>query len=231
MGRAQRLVESQEVAATLSLADSLDEQDLLESIIDAAKPVVADDCARLHYLLATPFRYPPLWHGSRFGTRIERGIFYASRQLQTCMAEVAFYRFCWWHDMREPPPNPIVTYHTAFEFSYRSDAGLDVSSYAFADYADQLRHPSRYGPTQAFGQRLRSHEVEVLVYPSARCPHDGRNIAVFSPTAIYSQAPEVPQTVLCHTRTDVVFFALLDRKYEFPLPTFLVDGELPNPAA
>ncbi len=231
MGRAHRLVESQEVTATMVLADSLDEQDLLESIIDSAKPPIPSDCRHMHYLLYTPFRYPPLQFGSRFGTRTERGIFYASRQIQTCMAEVAYYRFCWWYDMLEAPPHAIDTCHTLFEFSYRSDSGVDLSSYDYAEAADELKNPVSYTDTQALGQRLREQSTEVLVYPSARCVNGGRNIALFSPSAIFSNTPELPQSTLCHTRAEVVFFAIMERKHEFKLDAFLVDGELPRPAA
>lgn len=231
MGRAHRLVESQEVTATMVLADSLEEQDLLETIIDSAKPPIPSDCQHMHYLLYTPFRYPPLQFGSRFGTRAERGIFYASRQMHTCMAEVAYYRFCWWYDMLEAPPHAIDTCHTLFEFSYRSDAGIDLSSYDYADVADELKDPISYTATQQLGQRLREQSAEVLVYPSARCVNGGRNIALFSPAAIFSNTPELPQSTLCHTRADVVFFAIMERKQEFKLDAFLVDGVLPRPAA
>ena len=229
MGRAHRLVESQEVTATLLLTDSLAEQDLLEAIIDSAKPPVPDDCQHMHYLLYTPFRYPPLKYGSRFGSRAERGIFYASRQAQTCMAEVAYYRFCWWHDMLEAPPHAIDSCHTLFEFSYRSDSGVDFSSYDYAESSEELKDRSSYRETQALGKRVRESAVEVLVYPSARCVNGGRNIALFHPAAIFSNTPELPQSTLCHTRANVVFFAIMERKLEFSLDSFLVDGKLLRP--
>src|SRR2546421_6198321 len=43
-------------------------------------------------LLSTPFRHPPLRNGSRFGTRLLRGILYGARELPTALAEVAYYR-------------------------------------------------------------------------------------------------------------------------------------------
>jgi hypothetical protein len=42
-------------------------------------------------LLTTPFRYPPLRHGSRFGSRQYRGIFYGSRSRSGCLVEGAYY--------------------------------------------------------------------------------------------------------------------------------------------
>lgn len=68
-GEILRLVESQEQVATNQLVSTLAEQDLLESMLEASKPPLPQGTARLDYLLATPFRYPPLPHGSRFGGR------------------------------------------------------------------------------------------------------------------------------------------------------------------
>lgn len=66
-----RAVEAQHVVATRALLDSLAEQELLESVLEASKPPVPAPCAGLDYLTHTPFRYPPPSHGSRFrGSRI-----------------------------------------------------------------------------------------------------------------------------------------------------------------
>ena len=92
-GPAWRAVESQHVTSTRKLVDSDDEQQLLESLIDAAKPPWPSGrrFVGLHYLLATPFRHPPLRYGSRFGTRRERGIFYCAETQATVFAEKAYY--------------------------------------------------------------------------------------------------------------------------------------------
>src|SRR5215208_6155464 len=84
-----RAVEAQHQVSTRKLVDSVEEQHLLEDLIDRAKP--PDRTAgRVHYLLATPFRYPPLRHGSRFGTRFERGLWYGAESPRTMFAEVAY---------------------------------------------------------------------------------------------------------------------------------------------
>ena len=65
-----RVVEAQHINSTRKLVDTDDEQELLEALIDGAKrpaPVGASFVG-LHYLLSTPFRYPPLKYGSRFGS-------------------------------------------------------------------------------------------------------------------------------------------------------------------
>jgi len=86
-----RVVEAQHQVSTRKLVDSAEEQALLEDLIDRVKPPDATG-GRLHYLLFTPFRYPPLAHGSRFGGRHERGIWYGSVERRSAFAEVAYYR-------------------------------------------------------------------------------------------------------------------------------------------
>jgi hypothetical protein len=55
-----RVVETQQDSSTRRLVDSAAEHELLEALLDESKPPVPDGCRGLHYLLFTPFRYPPL---------------------------------------------------------------------------------------------------------------------------------------------------------------------------
>lgn len=52
-----------------------------------------------HYLLATPFRYPPL---KVVGTRSEPSLFYGWPETRTVPAEAASYRFVFWSGMATP---------------------------------------------------------------------------------------------------------------------------------
>src|SRR3954470_13516480 len=88
-----RVVENQHDTSTRKLVDSLEEHAVLEAILDREKPRVPPDCAEAHYLLSTPFRYPPLRYGSRFGTVSQRSIWYGGEELETALGETAFYRF------------------------------------------------------------------------------------------------------------------------------------------
>ena len=76
-----------------------------------ASPRCRTGGADSHYLLATPFRYPPLPYGSRFGSRFEPSLFYGARSASTALAESAYYRFVFWSGMATPPPAPL-TYAT-----------------------------------------------------------------------------------------------------------------------
>ena len=82
-GRAWRLVEAQHVVSTMKLVDDVAEQRLLEDLLEAAKPPLPAAAKGLHYLLATPFRYPPLPRGSRFRAAGEPGVFYGADALAT----------------------------------------------------------------------------------------------------------------------------------------------------
>src|SRR5262245_6883848 len=84
-----RVVEAQHRVSTMKLVDTLDEQSVLESLVEATKPRLPPECQHLHYLLATPFRYgAPYPSGSRFRRAgMTPGVFYASRTSSTAIAE------------------------------------------------------------------------------------------------------------------------------------------------
>ncbi len=225
-------MESQEQIATNALVDSLAEQALLESLLEASKPPQQPDTAGLHYLLATPFRYPPLRHGSRFGTRFEPSLFYASRDQDSALAETAYYRLVFWSGMTSPPPGGrLTTEHTAFGARIDTTKGLQLQAAPFDSYADQLQHPADCAATQQLGQQLREAGIEAFEYRSARDPQQGINIALFQPRAFAAPAPHWQQTWLCETgESGVAFFSKQHGIRQYEREVFLVAGELPVPA-
>ena len=102
-GTLYRLVESQEQIATLGYVDTLDEQALLEEMLESTKPNYKEDLSAYHYLLSTPFRYPPLQWGSRFGGIHEPSLFYGGVSIAVTLAESAYYRFIFWKSMAGKP--------------------------------------------------------------------------------------------------------------------------------
>ncbi|MFZ0788082.1 MAG: RES family NAD+ phosphorylase [Chromatiaceae bacterium] len=232
-GELLRLVESQEQVATSSIVDDLAEQVLLEDLLEPVKPPLRPGTESLHYLLASPFRYPPLRYGSRFGSRFEPSLFYGALSLQTVLAEAAYYRLVFWTAMAEPPPaGRLLTQHTVFRARYRSPRGLRLQDPPCDSHATELRHPSDYGPTQALGHRLREMDVEAIEYGSARDPSGGQNVGLFSPAALASRRPLDPQPWLCETRASRVAFSGGTERaaYAFPIELFQVEGRLPLPA-
>ena len=232
-GPVLRLVESQEQVATNSLVRTLAEQALLEDLIEASKPRVPRPAIGLHYLLATPFRYPPLPWGSRFGTRFEPSLFYAARTIETVLAECAFYRFVFWSGMAEAPPAPLDTRHTLFSVAIATSRGLKLQQAPFAEYSAALRDRSHYGATQALGSAMRDAGIDAFEYRSARDPQQGLNVALFTPAALGTPKPDILDEWLCQTRADrVTYYSRPGGGVrDFPLESFLVDGELPLPAA
>jgi hypothetical protein len=228
-----RMVESQQQIATTSLVDDLAEQALLEELIERSKPPLRAGTERLHYLLATPFRYPPLRHGSRFGTRFEPSLLYGARGLPTLLAEVAYYRFLFWTGMNVPPPSRrLLTQHTLFRARWRSERGVRLHAPPCNAYETQLRHPSDYGATQRLGRALREIGVGAFEFVSARDPARGINVALFEPEALISRTPLAVRAWLCETRADRIVFAAEDEPelHVLDFDLFAVDGKLPLPA-
>lgn len=232
-GEAVRVVESQEQVATSTLVRDLAEQALLEDMLERVKPPRRAGTQRLHYLLATPFRYPPLTHGSRFASRFEPGLYYAARGIAPALAETAYYRLYFFHGMAQPPPSGrLLTQHTAFAARIRTRNGMRLHAPPFAAHERALRDPVRYAATQRLGAALREYGVEAFEYLSARDVRRGINVALFAPRALASPRPLWQQAWLCQTRAEEVAFSRAGdgEVRRFPIAQFLVDGRLPQPA-
>jgi len=227
-----RVVEAQHRVSTRKLVDTLEEQALLEDLIEGAKP--PDPTAgRLHYLLATPFRYPPLRHGSRFGTRAERGIWYGSKTRRAAFAEVAYYRLVFLEGTHADL-GPVSTQLTAFRVHARSERGVDLVAPPFAEHRDVIASPVDYAETQALGRAMREAGVELFRYPSARAGDGEVNVGAFSPAVFTGARPRSLETWQCTATRGLVEFAKLDYfrrgTFGFAREAFLVDGRLPLPA-
>ena len=231
-GEILRLVESQEQIATNRLVVTLAEQELLESLLEASKPPLPKGSARLDYLLATPFRYPPLTHGSRFGGRHEPSLFYASRSTGAVLAESAYYRFVFWQGMRRPPPAPLRTQHTLFGAKLRARRAYVLHQPPFDGFGAAIASRDNYAPTQALGRCLRDAGADAIEYISARDADGGLNVALYVPAAFGHPRPTFKEEWLCETRADEVsFYARRDAGLRvFPLSQFTVEGRLPSPA-
>ena len=234
-GKAWRVVEGQHVISTRKLVDSAEEQRILEELIDESKPPLPDDAefAGLHYLLATPFRYPPLRHGSRFGSRDERAIWYGSSRVRTALAETAYYRLLFLEGT-SADLDPLVLELSAFHVPYRSHRGVDLFRAPFDAHRKTIASPERYDATQRLGRAMRAADVDVFRYPAARDATGGVNVGIFRPRAFASRIPESAvgwSAVL--TREAVEFVSkdlVLPRRVHFDRRRFEIDGRLPAPA-
>lgn len=232
---AHRVVESQSINATRKLVDSDDEQRLLEELIDGAKPPLkAPEFTKLHYLQFTPFRYPPLAHGSRFGTRAERSLWYGSLSLSTAMAEVAFYRLQF---LQGTTANldPVNAELTGFCTDIETEQGIDLTARPFDAFRHLIASRTSYADSQPLGRDMRNADIHAFLFPSARDPNGGTNVGLFHP-AFANKQPHSETRFRCYaTRNRVEFSenARLKTRHErihlaFERSAFEVDHLLPN---
>ena len=232
-GTVYRLVESEKDIATLAYVDTLEEQALLEEMLEDSKrryPAASD---AYDYLLKTPFRYPPLKWGSRFGRPHEPSLFYGARRIDTTLAEAAYYRLVFWHAMTTPPPaKAIRTRHTSFAVGYRTRHGVQLHTDVFAGHQAALTHPFDYAACQALGTAMREAGIEAFEYTSARDPRRGRCVGLFVLSAFSAKVPQDKSAWVCELSATRVAFKREREKaiVHFEKSDFEVDGALPMPA-
>lgn len=194
-GEAWRVVESQSRVATMKIVDTASEQEILEAELERSKPLIPAACGQLHWLLATPFRYAPYPHGSRFRRARQReGCLYAAERVETAVAEAAFYLLLFTLDAPGAalPRNPRE--RSAFSFRYRTSTGLDLCAAPLAADIAHWTDPVNYEACQALADAAREAKVDVLRYASVRDPEEGSNIAVLDCGALASKEPVTFQT-------------------------------------
>lgn len=235
--QAWRIVEGQHRIATRKLVDSDAEHRVLEDLIEGKKPRLPRDvqAAGLHYLLSTPFRYPPLRYGSRFGARTERSLWYGSETLHTAFAESAYYRLYFLDGTKADIPARTVEL-SAFSALIASSRAIDLTAPPFDAHHDVIAHKTSYVETQRLGSAMRADGVEAFRFPSARDPQHGNNVALLTPSAFASTTIDNTQTWFCTTSRASV--ELKRKTFMSSTPTlrferrdFEVDGRLPEPSA
>lgn len=187
--RLWRAVEAQHVASTRRLVDSLDEQRQLEEILEATKPPLPAAARDLHYLLATPFRYPRP-EGSRFRAPDDLGVFYGAELPRTACAELGYWR---WLFLTDSPQLAALgpAQQSLFEATVKTPA-VDLSKSPFSRDARRWQSPDDYSATQRFGKAAREAGVGLVLYRSVRDPEPGVCGAVLRPDAFRSREPTGP---------------------------------------
>ena len=228
-GQLFRVVESQEQIATSQLVEDFDEQAVLENMLEQTKPPLPRAAENLSYLLYTPFRYPPLKYGSRFGQRYEPGLFYGSRSLPTALAETAYYRLYFWYGMETPPKSAqLTTQHTAFTADIFTSRGLQLQQPPFSLYQKQLTDKASYRHTQPLGTAMRERGIKAFEFTSARDMDGDINIALFYAQVLKGQKPTSMNAVLCATsEAGVEFIDENKQVYQFATEYFKERGQFP----
>lgn len=182
-GRVIRMVEAQHRIATNRLADTADDQLLLEALADEVKPALPKAARRLPWLLAAPFRYG-LGRPSRFRSADTLpGIFYAAEEVETAVAETAHWRLAAF--ARSPGfarPRGAVPM-SAFSVAVDTARALDLTAPPFDAPAGRWTHPSDYAATQGLAAAARAARAGAIRAPSARRA-GGVNVAVLDPAAL-----------------------------------------------
>lgn len=229
-------IEADKSNSLRKLADSLEEQEILEELIESSNPIAIERDLFLHSLLSNPFKHPPLEYGSRFAKKIEPSLWYGSLKLPTAMAEVAFYYF---NRLRasENDFGLVQTSFAAFSAAIQTEKGINLTSYPFHDYVTRISSPNSYEESQKLGSAMRESGVDAIKYTSARDPQ-GINLALFTPNAFLNKKPHASslQSWILYTSPDkqrIEFnqtHSMTPKKFIFTVDQFFIDNELPFPA-
>jgi hypothetical protein len=215
--------------------DDVEDQRLLEDLLDRVKPPVPREAREgsLHWLLFTPFRYPPLRHGSRFAAHHEPSLWYGSVRVRTALAEMAYYRLSFL-DGTAADLGTVTSELSAFRARWRTRRGADLARPPFDAHASEIASPVSYDASRLLGAEMRADGVEAFRYPSARDKTGGINVGLFSPRSFADRAPDRQETWHAAIRRDRVECvqrdAFHDRLEVFARSEFEVEGVLPTPA-
>jgi len=234
-----RVVEDQFQNSTLKLVDDTHEQSVLEDIIEEVgkppKPTGAGFDG-LHFLLSTPFRYPPVHRGSRFATRHERALWYGAVSITTALIEKAYYRFVFLLGSAADL-GTVEQAWSAFTVTVKSDHSIDLTAPPFSAFEQEISSPSSYAIAQQLGREMRDAGVALFKFTSARDKEKGANVALFVPAFA---SPNVDETAhqgwMSRSSRELVqiFRKNLTRPAktvrEYPRQYFEVGGVFPIPA-
>jgi len=233
-GTLYRLVESQEQIATTGYVDTLDEQAVLEALLESSKPdYCQEDTTELHYLLKTPFRYPPLHWGSRFGRTHEPSLFYGGESLHATLSESAYYRLAFLLSIDgEAPNHKLNTEHTLFTIGYKTNRGIQLQKPPFDSYTEKLTNRQDYRETQQLGSDMRASGVKAFQYLSARTTEPTTCAALFTPEAFTDKKPTGTEQWLCETTPHNVTFKAIgsSETYHYSVAQFEIGGVFPLPS-
>jgi hypothetical protein len=198
-----RAVEAQHRVSTIALVDTLEEQALLEEVLEDSKPALPPGAEGLHYLLSTPFRYPPPPGGSSFRSPIDPGVFYGADEIRTACAELGYWR---WRFLMDCPPLEAIESKPQTVFRAQiSTTAVDLRKSPFVVSSTRCTHPTNYTYCQQFASVAREAAVGAIRYESVRDPKRGGCIAVLHPQA-FTDAPLEVQTWLLSVARRRVFW-------------------------
>lgn len=201
-----RAVEAQHRIATMVLVDSVDEQALLEHLLDASKPPLSTEQRSLHWLLFTPFRYPPLPSGSRFRAPNDPGVFYGAEERRSACAELGYWR--WRLLLDSPALNAIEPMPQTVFKTHLYGSAIDLRQPPYATERARWTHPRDYQACQNLAQQARGANIQIICYESVRDPQHGGCAALLSHTGFAADAPTEHQTWMLAVQRERVVWQL-----------------------
>jgi hypothetical protein len=187
-----RAVEAQHRVSTMVLVDTLDEQALLERLLEDSKPAIAESQRSLHWLMFTPFRYPPLPYGSRFRGPADPGVFYGADVRRTACAELGYWR---WRLLMDSPNLQSIgpMQQTLFKAPVNA-VSIDLRRPPLSEQRALWTDPVHYSACQELARNARAQGIGLIRYESVRDPETGACAAVLSHLAFTATAPTEHQT-------------------------------------
>lgn len=180
-GRLWRVVEAQAKVSTMKLTDTLEEQAALERLLDETKPKIPVECEHLGYLLFTPFRYAPYPFDSRFRRAGSRdGVFYASEEPDTAIAEAAFYRLLFFAESPDTPWPSNAAEHTVFAVDIATAKAIDLTRPPLDRDHGAWTRLTDYAPCLDLADAARAASLEAIRYQSVRDPQARANVALLT---------------------------------------------------
>ena len=194
-GHCWRVVEAQNQISTAKLTDTTAEQHALELLIEETKPPIPAECQHLNFLLSTPFRYgAPYPRGSRFRRAGQTlGVFYASENQRTAIAELCFHRLLFFSESPVTKWPADAGEYTVFAIEYSATA-IDLSRPPFDSRSKIWMHVTRYDECQALADLARTVKIELIKYSSVRDPEHRLNVAILTCGVFANPQPIARQT-------------------------------------
>ncbi|MDF1646949.1 MAG: RES family NAD+ phosphorylase [Legionellaceae bacterium] len=173
-----RVVEAQHILNARDLVDSIDEYEMLEDLLEDSKPNI--EVKSSNPLIFTPFRYPPLDYGSRFGRVFEPSLWYGSLNIITALTEVAYYRLKFNQDT-EADLGYVDTLLTAFNVLIQTEQGIDLTKIPFSEYTADISSKTSYITSHLLGSDMRKNNIHAFIFYSARAQEKSKNIGIYTP--------------------------------------------------
>lgn len=216
MEGAWRGVETQYIAASMKLVDTLEEQDVLEQLLEESKPPIPPTQVSKHYLLLSPFRYFPQ-HSSRFRPGQQSGLWYGSSTLEGACSEIAYWRMRFILDsVGLSGDGAVVTEHTFYQATVQGKA-INLMEAPWVDFAHIWKHPSDYSATHKLAEAAVKTGIQWIQYESVRAPSCPL-AAVLTPDALHASNAEIDQSKqewICKATRDAVLMRSKDGKRQF----------------